>query len=92
LPRPYDFAVDILFGIDEDNGKLSKICFSDDAIFHFSGKINRRNCRIWGSQNYHVVWEHEREAPKINVWFGLTSAGVIGQFFFLKNSDVCCVS
>jgi hypothetical protein len=55
-------------------------------------KVNRRNCRIWESQNPHVVWQHERDTPELNVWCGLTSAGMIGPFFFLeRNSDRCCV-
>jgi hypothetical protein len=82
LPRRYDFAIDILSRIDEDSGYLSKVCFSDKATFHIPGTVNRHNCRIWGSENPHVVWEHERDTPKLNVWCGLTSARVIGPLFF----------
>jgi hypothetical protein len=82
LPRRYDFAIYIFSRIDEDNDYLSKVCFSDEATFHISGTVFRHNCRIWGSENPHVVREHERDTPKLNVWCGLTSAGVIGAFFF----------
>jgi hypothetical protein len=82
LPRRYDFAIDILSRIDKDNDYLSRACFSDKATFHISGTVNLHNCRIWGSENPHVVREHERDTPKLNVWCGLTSVGVIGTFFF----------
>jgi hypothetical protein len=77
---------------DKDNDYFSKACFSDDATFHVSGTVNRHNCRIWGSENLHVAREYERDTPKLNVWCGLTSAGVIGRFFFHEiDRDRCCV-
>jgi hypothetical protein len=33
LPWHYNFAIDILSWIDEDNDYLSKVCFSDEALF-----------------------------------------------------------
>ena len=35
-----------------------------------------------GRGNPHVVMEHERDSPKLNVWCVLTSNYVIGPFFF----------
>ncbi|KAJ4426761.1 hypothetical protein ANN_26560, partial [Periplaneta americana] len=46
----------------------------------------RHNCRIWGSENPHVVRELERDNPKINVWCRLTHETVIGPFFFVENT------
>jgi hypothetical protein len=43
-----------------------KICFSDEATFHLSGKVKRRNIRVWGSENPHAVVEHSRDSLNIN--------------------------
>jgi hypothetical protein len=48
---------------------------------HLCGKVNKHNCRIWRCENPHVVLEHERDTPKINVWFGLMKSRVIGPVF-----------
>jgi hypothetical protein len=42
--------------------------FSDEAIFHVSGKANRHNVRIQGSENPHHV-EHIWDSPKVNMWW-----------------------
>jgi hypothetical protein len=54
--------------IAEDETFLSKICFSDEATFYLSGKVNRHNIRVWGSENPHAVVEHSRDSPKIKVF------------------------
>jgi len=41
---------------------------SDEATFHVRGRVNRRSCRVWGSENPSDVTEHERDSPKENVW------------------------
>lgn len=88
-PRRYDFAVRLLdleeqtINIGESNF-LKKVIFSDEATFHVSGKVNRHNCRIWGTENPHNVREQERDSPKINVWCALAIDEVIGPFFFAE--------
>jgi hypothetical protein len=44
-------CTDKLNRLKEDNLFLDKIVFSDEATFHLSGKVNRHNLIIWGSQN-----------------------------------------
>lgn len=41
------------------------------ATFRVSGKIHRHSVRIWGTENPHVVKEHMRNSPKLNVCCGL---------------------
>ncbi|KAJ4443335.1 hypothetical protein ANN_05003 [Periplaneta americana] len=38
----------LLDKVDDDDTFLTRVCFSDEATFHISGKVNRHNCRIWG--------------------------------------------
>ena len=78
------FAASVLDKIDENNLYLDHICFSDESTFHISGKVNRHNCRIWGSKNPSVVFQRERDSPKVNVWCGLMKDHVIGPFFFAE--------
>ena len=77
--------------IFEDEAFLKQICFSDDATFHISRKLNTHNVRIWGSEHPHVIRELQRNSPKVNVWRGIISNRMIGSFFFPEatiNADV----
>ena len=49
MPRRKEFAVNMLQRISEDEAFLRRVCFSDEATFHVSGKLNKHNVRIWGS-------------------------------------------
>ena len=68
--------------IDNDNRFLSNLIFSDEATFHMSGRVNRHNCRIWGEENPHELYQHERDSPKVNVWCALGKNRLYGPFFF----------
>jgi len=54
--------------MENDDDLLAKIIFSDEANFNLSGKVNRYNVRIWGSENPHATLEVERDCPKLNVF------------------------
>ena len=49
-------------------------------MFHVSGKLNKHNVRIWGSEHPHEIRELERDNPKVNVWCELMCNRVIGPF------------
>ena len=66
----------MLSRIEENGNYLDLVLFSDESTFHVCGKVNRHNCRIWGSENPHQVIEYERDTPKLNVWLGLHKHGV----------------
>ena len=55
---------------------LANIIFSDEVTFCLSGKVNRYNVRIWGSENPHATLEVERDSPK------LSKQTVYGPFIF----------
>jgi hypothetical protein len=67
-PRRAAFVTEMLERIDEDNDYLTRVCFSDKATFHSSGKVNIHSARIWGLKNPHVVLENQRDSPKLNIW------------------------
>jgi hypothetical protein len=67
------FCVEIFDKTENEYDYLNKIVFSNEATFHLSGKINRHNVRIWGTENPHETVEHVRDSPKLNVFFCATT-------------------
>ena len=64
MPRRKEIAVNMLQRNSEDEAFLKRVCFSDEATFHASGKLNKHNVRIWGSENPHASRELQRVSPK----------------------------
>ena len=64
--------------MDNDDDLLAKIIFSDEATCHLSGKVNRYNVRIWGSENPHANLEVERDSQKLNVLCAVSKQTVCG--------------
>jgi len=81
-PKRREFAEEMLGRISEDEAFLKRVCFSDEATFHVSGKLHRHNVRIWGSEHPHETRELYRASPKVNVWCGIMFDRIIGPFFF----------
>jgi hypothetical protein len=38
----------------EEDGFIERLISSSEATFHISGKVNRRNARIWGTEQPHA--------------------------------------
>ena len=51
MPRRKEFAVNMLQRISENEAFFKRVCFSDEKTSHVSGKLNKHNVRIWGSEN-----------------------------------------
>ena len=80
------FALKMLSHINDDEDSLKKVMFTDKACFHLPGKVIWHNVRIWGSENPHVVIEHLRDIPKVNVWCGLLHDHLVGLFSFVEDT------
>jgi hypothetical protein len=63
-PQRKEFAVSLLDRLSEDEHFLKRVCLSDEETFHVSGKLNRQNVRIWGSEQPHETREIQRDSPK----------------------------
>ena len=61
---------------------VDHILWSDKATFKTNGHVNRHNCVYWSEENPHEIIEKELNVPGITVWGGITSAGLVGPFFF----------
>lgn len=62
------------------------LIFFDEATFQINGKMNRHNCRIWGTQNPHDIVEHKRDSPKVNVFCAMSCRKLYGSFFFEEST------
>jgi len=61
----------------------SSILFSDEAIFHLNGQVNRHNMRYWSEVNPNWNEEgHHQTNPKIMVWAGIWEEEIVGPYFF----------
>jgi hypothetical protein len=77
--RRLDLCLQLQDLMSSDYHFLEKVHFSDQATFHVSGALNRRNIRIWGSENPHAYVE-------INVFCAISSRKVYGPFFFAEET------
>ena len=62
------------------------VVFSDEATFHVTGKVNRHNTRIWGTEHPHAIQEHVRDSPKVNVFCAISNKYAYGPFFFERTT------
>ena len=85
-PKQLAFCEDLLSRMETDQGLPERVIFSDEVTFFLSGKVNRHNTRIWGSQNLHALIEMERDSPKVNVFCAIFRRCVFGPFFFAKDN------
>jgi len=67
---------------DDDDNFLKRLRFSNEATFHVSGKVNKPNVRIWGTEKPHRIVENERDSPKTNVFCAISMSKVYGPYFF----------
>ena len=68
--------------IATDHNFITRLCFSDEATFHMSGRVNKHNCVVWGTQNPHAIQEVPIKSPGITVWCAMFCDEIIGPYFF----------
>lgn len=76
-----DFCSSML-GMMDDETFTSRLGYSDEAIFHLSGRVNCHNVRNWGTEHPHETVEHVRDSPKVNVFCAVFRNKVFDPFFF----------
>ena len=79
-----DFCDMLLEDMEDDT--LPRFIFSDEAMFHLSGKVSHNNVRIWGLENPHEIVQHERDSQKISVFSAVSVRKIYGPFFFEGNT------
>ncbi|KAJ8884761.1 hypothetical protein PR048_010957 [Dryococelus australis] len=62
---------------DIEEGYFEHILFTDEAMFHVLGLLNRHNIRIWGSKNSHASQVIVCDSPKFNTITNMPSSSRI---------------
>jgi hypothetical protein len=81
-----DFCLRLEDLVSSGDHFLEKVQFTDETTFRVSGAVNRRNSRIWRSENPHAYVEHQRDSPKVNVFCAISSQKLYGPFFFVEET------
>ena len=76
------FCRRMLREIKNEELSLNNILFTDEAHFYLHGDVNNQNMRYWSDENPRVIEEQPLHSPKVTVWMGVASFGVIGPYFF----------
>jgi hypothetical protein len=70
----------------EEDGSSERLIFSDESTFHISGKVNKYDFRVWGTENPRARAEHVPNPPKVNVFCAMSCKKVYGPFSFQEKS------
>ena len=57
------------------------------ASFHSQGRVNKQNCRIWGTEPMNQVNKVLQHSPSVMVWCVVSKYEIIGPYFF-ENENV----
>jgi len=50
---------------NEEEDFFNRLIFGDESTFHLSGKFNKPNVRIWGTENPRELVQYVRDSPKL---------------------------
>ena len=68
--------------LKNDTRYLKRIIFSDECHFSVSGRLNKRNSRVWGTERPTEVHEVRRHSPTVMVRCAVSEHEIIGPYFF----------
>ena len=80
--RRLEFAEEQLEVMTRIDDYLDLVIFSDECIFCLDGRVNKQNCRYWSDENPHFYAEQPLHSPKLTIWCGIWSGGIIGPAVF----------
>jgi len=66
---------------EEDDDFFNRLIFGDESTFHFSGKVNKHDVWICGTENPREMAQYVRDSPKDNVFCVVSRTKVYGPFF-----------
>ena len=75
--RRLEFCEWIRQRVSTNDNFYKQIVFSDEAVFHVNGTVNRHNLHYWNVDNPHVKFERFQDRQSVTVWCMLSSTGVI---------------
>ena len=82
IDKRVKWAEDYLEAAERDFTYPDYILWTDEAIFHLDGHVNRHNAVIWSVQNPYALMEcSNQKKAGVMVWAGLIKDRIIGPFF-----------
>ena len=70
------------------------IVFSDEAVFHVNGSVNKHNLHYWTTDNPHVFVEKPQDRRSVTVWAMMDNTGVLSfdiSFQTMNGERYCAV-
>ena len=69
-----------------------QILFSDEAVFHVNGVVNRHNLHYWSQENPHEKMEKFQNRESVTIWCMVSDSGIesFNISFETMNSDRYC--
>lgn len=61
---------------------------SSSNNFELSGRVNKQNCRIYGTSNPEAIQEQPHYQQKVTVWCGVSAKCIIGPYFYENDNGV----
>lgn len=81
--KRFNFCCRIKSHIENDDDFVNRLMLNAENTFHLNEKASRHNVR---TEPPHVVIEHERDSPEVNVFCAISCTRIFGPFFFVENT------
>ena len=90
--RRLQFCEWVRFKVSQDETFHKSICFSDEAVFHINGSVNKHNLHYWNEVNPHVKLAVPNCRESVVVWCMVGISGLLAYdiSFDTMNSDRYC--
>ena len=72
---------------EDFNFDKKKIIFSDEPHFALGGYVNKKNCRIWDTENPHAYIEKPKHPKRVTACCEFWSRSIIGPYFFENEQE-----
>jgi hypothetical protein len=66
--------------------------FNDEVTFHLRSKVNRHNVHVWGPENPHQVFKHERDCIRGNKFCSILQQKMYDPFHFAEHTVIGNIS
>ena len=76
--RRDEFCRWVLNRVENQDDWHKNILFSDEAVFHVNGSVNRHNLHYWSVENKNQIYPKGQDRKSVTIWCFLGPNGVIG--------------
>ena len=84
FPTRLSYSNWFLSEYQQNPGFLRNLLFTDEALFHLNGMVNKQNVRFWSTDNPKELQETKKFSPHVNVWIAIGARHIFGPYFFFE--------